>query len=226
LPSGSWAPSRWSRSLTIPKADTASHERKALTPRLTSCRAAYDVAAVGRIGPTGSPGPPAKEGMSRRRVPPQVTHPARTIIGTDSADAPGPVVGPRTWRCPNTPKPRGSTGLLPNALFCRSCKSRVVGPVENVSVGAVDCGTGRTRPDCPSRQHYPAGSRTPQMTSRRPTVPRPWSHGSKRSASRRERLSPPDTQRLPGRRCAKAGWQRPSRRPSDGVSTAAQPWPH
>jgi hypothetical protein len=193
---------------------------------LTTCRAAYDGSAVGRIGPTGSPGPPATEGTSRRRVPPQVTHPARTIIGTDSADAPGPVVGPRTWRCPNTPKPRGSTGLLPTILFCRSCKSRVVGPVENVSVGAVDCGTGRTRPDCPCRQPYPAGSRARRQLRAAPTVSGPWSHGSKRSASRRERLSPAGSQRLSGRPCAEAGWRRPSRRPSDGVSTALEPWPH
>jgi hypothetical protein len=137
---------------------------------LTTCRRAYDGSAVGRIGPTGSPGPPATEGTSRRRVPPQVTHPARTIIGTDSADAPGPVVGPRTWRCPNTPKPRGSTRLLPAVLFCRSCKSPAVGPVENVSVGAVDCGTGRTRPDCPCRQAYPAGSWDRRQLRAAPTV--------------------------------------------------------
>ncbi len=135
---------------------------------LAPCLAAYDGSAVGRIGPTGSPGPPAKEGMSRRRVPPQVTHPARTIIGTDSADAPGPMVGPRTWRCPNTPNPRRSTGLLPSALFCRSCKSRVVGPVENVSVGAVDCGGGRVRPAYLDCQHYPAGSLNPQSDSAPP----------------------------------------------------------
>src|SRR5688572_4068440 len=47
----------------------------------------------GRTGPTGPTGPPATEGTSRRRVHTQVTHPARTIIVTDSADAPGPVVG-------------------------------------------------------------------------------------------------------------------------------------
>src|SRR5262245_26005184 len=58
------------------------------------CLGAYDVSPAGRTGPTGSPGPPATEGTSRRRVHPQVTHPARTIIGTDSADAPGPAVGP------------------------------------------------------------------------------------------------------------------------------------
>jgi hypothetical protein len=128
----------------------------------TPCPAAYDGSVVGRIGPIGSPGPPATEGMSRRRVPPQVTHPARTIIGTDNADAPGPMVGPRTWRCPNTPKPRRSTRLPLSVLFCRSCKSRAVGPVENVSVGAVDCGNGRKCPDHPARQHYPAGERRPQ----------------------------------------------------------------
>lgn len=86
-------------------------------------------------------------------------------------------------------------------------------------------------PGDPARTARAASPTPPAAGARRwlraaPTVKRPWSHGSKRSASRRERLRPSVSQRLPGRACVKAGRQGPSRRPSDGVSTAAQPWPH
>ncbi len=53
-----------------------------------SCPTAYDASRDGRTGLTGLTGPPAKEGTSRRRVHTQVTHPSRTIIETDSVDAP------------------------------------------------------------------------------------------------------------------------------------------
>ena len=216
-----WRPARANRE--HPQMRFAGHAFIPMTP----CRAPYDGSAVGRIGPTGSPGPPATEGMSRRRVLTQVTHPARTIIGTDSADAPGPMVGSRTWRRPNTPKPRRSTDCHQPSYFCRSCKSRAVGPAENVSVGAVDCG-GRPgyRPDYPDRQHYPGWrTETANRFRSRPHGPpavvawkltQCFATGTAfgiRFVPPRERV----TNLIGGHR---AGG------PNDGVSTALEPWPH
>lgn len=76
----------------------------------------------GRIGPTGSLGPPATEGTSRRRVRTQVTHPARTIIGTDSADAPGPAVGPGYQAAPATPEPAEARNRYQSPAFAGLAK--------------------------------------------------------------------------------------------------------
>lgn len=96
----------------------------ATTPagELPPCQPRYHVSRDGRTGPIGSPGPPAKEGMSRRRVHTQVTHPARTIIGTDSADAPGPAVGPGNQAAPATPNPAESRDTYQPPAFAGLAK--------------------------------------------------------------------------------------------------------
>jgi hypothetical protein len=65
----------------------------------------------GRTGSTGLTGPPAKEGTSRRRVHTEVTHPAGTIIGTDNADIPEPLVGPGVLFTPEPAKPDDALDL-------------------------------------------------------------------------------------------------------------------
>ncbi len=65
----------------------------------------------GRTGPTGLTGPPAKEGTSSRRVRTEVTHPTGTIIGTDNADAPEPMVGPGCGTAPDPTNPLEASDL-------------------------------------------------------------------------------------------------------------------
>src|SRR5262245_61945200 len=74
--------------------------------------------------------------MSRRRVRIEVTHPARTIILTDSASAQRPVVGFAAFAAPAAPSPRKPIVCI-NHPNSRVLRSRMVGVADGVSVAAV-----------------------------------------------------------------------------------------
>ena len=122
----------------------------------------------GRTGPTGPTGPPATEGTSRRRVHTQVTHPARTIIVTDSADARRPVVGLERPPVPAAPTPPEPTAFI-NRPNSRVLRRRTVGVADGVSVATVARASGTDHRTRPARPAYPGGCPKRQQRSRQPT---------------------------------------------------------
>lgn len=156
------------------------------------CRALALARNMGRDrnnGTTRTTGPPATEGTSRRRVHTQVTHPARTIIGTDTADARRPVVGLVTSAAPAAPIPPEPTACT-NRLNSRVLRRPTVGVADGGSITVVSRASGppaRTRPidrdgpvdgraraacgaDQPTGEGFPPDVHTPGRRGRPPTA--------------------------------------------------------